>query len=98
MSNKRINEIITELGYEEVILFENYDYADALIGISIDNRAVYSYEKMVDFLVKKENFTREEAIEWIDYNTIRALPYAGEKAPIIVTEEEFFKEVCESDS
>jgi hypothetical protein len=34
--------------------------------------------------MEEEEFTEEEAIEWIDYNTIRALPYMGEKAPIIM--------------
>ena len=62
----------------------NYSYDDALIGISDDNRAVYDYNKMVEWLVKTEGFTEEEAMEWIDYNTIRALPYAGSKAPIIM--------------
>lgn len=94
MDNEKINEIVTELGYEEVLLFEKYDYADALIGISADGRAVYSYEKMINFLIKKENFSYEDAVEWIDYNTLRALPYFGDKAPVIVTEEEYFKE-CE---
>ena len=27
------------------------------------------YDKMVQWLVKEEGFTEEEAIEWIDYNT-----------------------------
>lgn len=39
---------------------------------------------MVDWLVEKEGFTDIDAMEWIDYNTIRALPYIGEDAPIIV--------------
>lgn len=26
----------------------------------------------------------DEAMEWIDYNTIRSLPYAGSGAPIII--------------
>ena len=34
--------------------------------------------------IEKEGFTEEESIEWIDYNTIRALPYIGENAPIII--------------
>ena len=29
-------------------------------------------------------WTADEAIEWIDYNVIRALPYMGEEAPIIM--------------
>lgn len=28
--------------------------------------------------------TEQEAIEWIEYNTIRALPYFGSDAPIIM--------------
>ena len=39
---------------------------------------------MVKWLIETEEFTCEEAIEWIEYNTIRALPYMGEGAPIIV--------------
>lgn len=77
-------ERILNAGYEDVIYLTNYSYDDALIGISEDNRAVYNYDKMVKWLVKEEEFTEEEAIEWIDYNTIRALPYMGEKAPIIM--------------
>jgi len=77
-------ERITNAGYEDVIVFDNYSYDDALIGISEDNRAIYDYNKMVEWLMKEESFTEEEAIEWIDYNTIRALPYFGEGAPIIM--------------
>ena len=77
-------ERILNAEYEDVVYLTNYSYDDALIGISDDNRAVYDYNKMIEWLVKTEGFTEEEAIEWIDYNTIRALPYAGSKAPIIM--------------
>lgn len=77
-------ERILNAGYEDVIYLTNYGYDDALIGISEDNRAVYDYNKMIKWLMKEEMFTEEEAIEWIDYNTIRALPYMGDKAPIIM--------------
>ena len=30
------------------------------------------------------NFTEEEAIDWISYNTIRSLSYMGDDAPIIM--------------
>ena len=39
---------------------------------------------MVEWLVETEGFTIEEAVEWIEYNTIRALPYMEEGAPIIM--------------
>lgn len=77
-------ERLSELGYEDVVVFENYSYDDALIGVTDDNRAVYDFDKMVEWLRKTEGFSPEEAIEWIEYNTIRSLPYAGEDAPIIM--------------
>ena len=30
------------------------------------------------------DWTEEDAVEWIDFNTLRTVPYMGEKAPIIV--------------
>ena len=77
-------ERILNAGYEDVVYLTNYSYDDAFIGISEDNRAIYDYDKMVKWLVETEGFTEEEAIEWIDYNTIRALPYMGGNAPIIM--------------
>ena len=42
--------------------------------------------KNIDLEERLLEFGYEEAIEWIEYNTIRALPYMGNKAPIIVKE------------
>lgn len=77
-------EILLNNGYEDVIYFTNYGYDTALIGVSEDGRAVYDFEKMVDWLMETEGLSRIESIEWIEYNTIRALPYIGEGAPIIM--------------
>lgn len=83
MTQKELKQIIIDNGYEEIALFENYDYVTAFIGISNDNKAIYDYDLMIEYLMKKEEFDDEiDAIEWIDYNTIRALPYM-ENAPII---------------
>lgn len=71
-------------GYENVTYLVNYSYDDALIGVSWDGRTIYDFEKMVDWLMKKEGWSDNEAIEWIEYNTIRGLPYMGEKAPIVM--------------
>jgi hypothetical protein len=75
---------LLEAGYEDVVILENYSYDDALVGITEDGRAVYDFDKMVDWLMETEGFTQDEAVEWIEYNTIRALPYAGPDAPIIM--------------
>lgn len=71
-------------GYEDVVILSDYSYDDALIGVTHDNRAVYDYWKMVKWLIKEQDFSIDDAVEWIDYNTVRALPYAGPNAPIII--------------
>ena len=75
---------ILDAGYEDVIVFSGDSFDDALIGISEDNRAIYDYDLMVEWLMREDGMTSEEAMEWIDYNTIRSLQYVGDKAPIIM--------------
>ncbi len=77
-------ERLEDAGFEDVLLFSNPSYGDALIGVTTDNRAVYEYNAMVDWLIENDDMSYDEAVEWIDYNTLRALPYYGETAPIVV--------------
>lgn len=77
-------EKLREAGYEDVVILENYSYDDALVGVTEDGRAVYDFDKMVSWLMETEGFTQDEAVEWIEYNTIRALPYFGPDAPVIM--------------
>ena len=79
-----VREKLSDAGYEGIAIFENYSYDDAFLGVSHDDRAVYDYDLMVKWLVDTQGFSEEDAIEWIDYNTIRALPYFGDNAPIIL--------------
>lgn len=67
-----------------IILFENPSYDDAFIGLTLDNRAVYDYDKMIECLMKEDDISYEEAIEFIDYNSLRSLSYIGEKAPVVI--------------
>ena len=78
-------ERILDAGYEEVIIFSGDSYDDALIGISEDGRAIYDFDLMVKWLMDQDpEMTDIDAIEWIEYNAIRSLPYVGEKHPIIM--------------
>jgi hypothetical protein len=77
-------QILLYEGYENIMCLKNYSYDDALIGVSEDGRAIYDYEKMVKFLMISEGMDYEEAIEFIDFNSLGALPYMGEKRPIIL--------------
>lgn len=83
MSDKVENKLLDN-GYEDIIYLVNYSYDDALIGVSEDNRAIYDYDLMVKWLIENEDFNESEAIDWIDYNTIRTLQYIGDRAPIIM--------------
>lgn len=74
---------LEELGYEDVIVFDDYG-EETLIGVDSNNRAVYDYEKMAEWLMVNWECTYEEAIDWIEYNTIRSLGYVGEYAPVVV--------------
>ena len=70
-------------GYEDITVFENPSFEGVLVGVSSDDRAIYSYDKMVESAMQQECWTEEEARDWIDYNTIRSLSYI-ENGPIIL--------------
>ena len=69
---------------EDAIVFDNLLYDKSIVGITTDGRVVYDYNRMIIELMEDEEWSYEEATDWIDYNTIRSLPYAGENAPIIM--------------
>jgi hypothetical protein len=77
-------ERLLEYGYEDVKYLVNESYDDALIGVSDDGRAIYDFGLMVEWLMTQYDWSDTEAIEWIETNTLRALPYMGEGAPIIM--------------
>lgn len=78
---------IYEIGGDDgTAYFVNPTYVDAIQGVTTDNRIVYSYEKMVQYLMEHEYVTEEEAIDYIDYNCIRSLGYMGDHSPIIMYE------------
>ena len=74
MKNK---DILMDQGFENFIIFENPDYDSAIIGITENNQVVYDYEKMIEHLMQEDDMDYEEAVDFISYNTIRSLPYAG---------------------
>lgn len=81
-------DTLCELGYEDAIVFENPSYDSAIIGTSHDDRVVYSFDKMVECLMEEDGMSYEEAVEFIEFNTLRAIPYFGPNAPIVLMNEE----------
>ena len=61
------------------------EYYPAIIGLAKDNSHIaYSRERLVSCFRKANNWSYEEAEEWIEYNVERALPYYGSEAPVIL--------------
>ena len=77
-------ERLLDNGYENVAYFINESYDTALIGVSDDNRAIYDYDLMIEYLMDKYDWSEQESIDWIEVNTLKALPYMGKNAPIIM--------------
>lgn len=71
-------------GHEDSIILEDPDYADAAIGVDTDGHVVYSYDLMVESLSQRDGISEDDVREFIDYNTIRALPYMGPLHPIVL--------------
>ena len=82
-NNNELAELLKENGYDnEVVMFENPSYCSAFVGMSNDNRAIYDYNRMIDSLVE-DGLSREEAVDFLDFNMIRSLEYMN-NGPIIL--------------
>ena len=81
-------ERLLDNGYdpEEIVLFKDEDYDTALIGVSNDDRAVYDFDLMIEYLMNKYGWSDIESIEWIETNTLPTIPYGykGRPAPIVI--------------
>lgn len=63
------------------------DFNDAVIGVAEvgnERRIVYSYKLMVDSLITKKGFSKQQAEEMIDFRVISAVNLSDSKSnPII---------------
>lgn len=96
---RSIDAFCDENGFEDTLILDGESYDEAIIGVSHDGRLIYDYNKMVACLAKRyakqyakdgddhsDDDPETDAVEWIDYNTKRALLYMESqgKAPIIL--------------
>lgn len=79
-----INQKIRNKLPANAIVFEQPAYDNSIIGTTFDGKAIYDFELMVEELMHDEGWDEIDAIEWIEYNAIRILPYAGEQRPLVV--------------
>ena len=89
-----VNEIREALP-DGVKILDNPSFDNSIIGVaSGSGRVIYSYDKMVEEFMKDNNVRDIDAIDWIEYNTIRALPYMGENAPTFGGSRTFHRIAC----
>lgn len=80
-----VNEEIRNMLPDGAVVLDDMSYDNSIIGATFDGRAIYDYDLMVMELMSDEDWTCEEAVDWLEYNTIRSLGYFGEKAPVVVS-------------
>jgi hypothetical protein len=98
-------DYIAELYGEDLVILDNPSFDSAIVGVSSDDRVIYDYDKMVDSLMHDESFkddegnylSYEDAIDWIDFNTLRALPYIKNSPIVMYNIEDNFNEEKDDD-
>ena len=91
MINQKVRDYLDET-VDECMLFEDPAFDNSIIGISDDGmHVIYDYEKMVKEFIDDNNISDDDgegimdAVDFIDYNTIRALNYTdADNKPIVV--------------
>ena len=72
---KELKDLLNELEYRNTVVLENPSCLNAIIGITDEGALCYSYEKMIECLMEEDKMEYEDAMEFVDYNTIKVLPY-----------------------
>lgn len=80
-----VNQEIRNMLPDGAIVLDNMSYDNSIIGTTFDGRVIYDYDNMVMELMNDEGWSFEEAVDWLEYNTIRSLGYMGDKAPVVVS-------------
>lgn len=61
-------QFLESLGFEDVIVYDDPSYDGALVGVTLDNQAVYDYDQMIKYLVTQNGMDEDEAADFINYN------------------------------
>ena len=82
----RIKELYKETEVDNLLIADGFD--DCIIGVNSEyTKVIYSYSKCVDVLMNRDEMTKEDAVEWMEFNVVSA--YMGEKTPIWCKDEEY---------
>ena len=76
-------EILNKCDEETVILEPSY-LDEAIVGINQDGKLIYDYDLLVKANIEHEGMTYEEAVEWVEFNTLRSVPFMGRLHPEVM--------------
>lgn len=75
MNVEEIKKKLRKMKFGDTIVLENPDFADAVIGVSFEGNLIYDYDRMVSCLKSGDGMEDLEAMEFIEHNTFRSVPY-----------------------
>lgn len=79
-----LDEYLSEEYGPGVVHLDGPEFDGGIVGITHDGRLVYSYAKLAAALAEANGWTAEDAVDWIEFNTMRTLPYIGSDAPVVM--------------
>jgi hypothetical protein len=77
----RLVDLLADLN-PEAVLWAGLN--DAVVGIGLRDGlpvAIYDYDGMVGVFMQNEGWTRDDAVEWLDFNVLDA--YVGPGTPLV---------------
>lgn len=92
MVDKDLREfLISE--YPEAHIFDNPAFDKSVIVVTTDGGLVYDFDSMIMEMAEDDGITTDEALEFVDYVTLRTVPYIPEPRPVIMItlEQELYK-------
>ena len=85
MFNPEVREALCEVLDDDALFFDSEYYDNSIVGYTDTGCVVYDYNKMIEELMQDTGMDFNEAVEWVEYNTIRALDYINEEhKPVIM--------------
>lgn len=85
-SNDSLKEWLTNKGFKDAILLDGPSYRNAVIGVSVDGRVIYSERIILENMVFDEGMSRKEAIQYLNSNLLQFMSSKGKNAPIVLTD------------
>ena len=87
MIDNYIRDYIAAEGHENAGVFNCPSYDGAIVGYTDEGAVVYDFELMVEeFCKENPESTHDEAVEFINYNTLRTIQYMADNMipPVIM--------------